>query len=143
MATTRLGASYGPALLAQTQANQLGHRHMLWLFHKDCHVTEAGARNFFIDCKRKDLKGLEPVTSSLDIVVALDEITCRSILELARARLELQVIEIELWCWLAVCLFFIFVRYGMKLSKSTFLLLQWMTPARHLYQCIYIRLSRR
>lgn len=86
--SAKVGASYGPAMVAQAKARQKKCSQTLWLYGKDKLVTEAGASNFFVIWKRKDSDMLELVTSSLDTDIILDGITRRSILELARERLS-------------------------------------------------------
>lgn len=44
----KVGANYGPSLIAQGEAKARGFDQVLWLWGKDCEVTEAGASNFFV-----------------------------------------------------------------------------------------------
>ena len=82
----KVGANYGPTLVAQGEARQMGFQQVLWLFGDDGRVTEAGASNFFVVWRTRD-GALQLVTAPLDDGIILDGITRRSILELARARL--------------------------------------------------------
>ena len=82
----KVGANYGPALLAQGEARRRGYDQILWLFGEDSQVTEAGASNFCVIWKTKDGK-LQLVTAPLGDKVILDGVTRRSLLQLARERL--------------------------------------------------------
>jgi branched-chain amino acid aminotransferase len=82
----KVGANYGPSLVAQGEARRLGFHQILWLFGEDCNVTEAGASNLFVVWKTEEGK-LQLVTASLDERIVLDGVTRRSVLELARERL--------------------------------------------------------
>ncbi|KAI9054137.1 hypothetical protein LZ554_001308 [Drepanopeziza brunnea f. sp. 'monogermtubi'] len=92
----KVGANYGPSLLATGEAKQRGYDQVLWLL--DGKVTEAGASNFFIVWKTTEGK-LQLITAPLDDKIILDGITRRSILQLARERLvdgngELDAVEV-------------------------------------------------
>lgn len=92
---SKVGASYGPAMVAQAKARQNDCGQTLWLYGKDKQVTEAGASNFFVVWRRKeDPDVLELVTSSLDTEIILDGITRRSVLDLARERLSRDAAEL-------------------------------------------------
>lgn len=80
----KVGANYGPSLLATGEARQRGYDQVLWLL--DGKVTEAGASNFFVVWKTAEGK-LQLLTAPLDDKIILDGITRRSILQLARERL--------------------------------------------------------
>ncbi|KAH7356545.1 putative branched-chain-amino-acid aminotransferase [Rhexocercosporidium sp. MPI-PUGE-AT-0058] len=80
----KLGANYGPSLLANGEARERGYDQVLWLL--DGKVTEAGASNFFVVWKSPEGK-TELVTAPLDDKIILDGVTRRSILQLARERL--------------------------------------------------------
>ncbi|EKD16574.1 uncharacterized protein L3040_001316 [Drepanopeziza brunnea f. sp. 'multigermtubi'] len=80
----KVGANYGPSLLATGEAKQRGYDQVLWLL--DGKVTEAGASNFFIVWKTTEGK-LQLITAPLDDKIILDGVTRRSILQLARERL--------------------------------------------------------
>ncbi|KAF2840672.1 branched-chain-amino-acid aminotransferas-like protein [Patellaria atrata CBS 101060] len=82
----KVGANYGPSLLAQGEAKKKGYHQILWLFGEKCEVTEAGASNFFVVWKTKEGE-LELVTAPLHGRIILDGVTRRSVLELARQRL--------------------------------------------------------
>jgi branched-chain amino acid aminotransferase len=96
----KVGANYGPSLVAQGEARKQGYHQILWLFGEDCTITEAGASNFFIVWRTKE-GGLQLVTADLNEKIVLDGVTRRSILELARAKLtagqegleELEIVE--------------------------------------------------
>lgn len=84
--SAKVGASYGPAMVAHAKAKEQGCSQTLWLFGDEKLVTEAGASNFFV-VWRLDDGTIELVTSSLDTGVILEGITRRSVLEIARERL--------------------------------------------------------
>lgn len=83
----KLGANYGPSLVAQGEARARGFDQVLWLFGSDCNVTEAGASNFFVVWRNKDSQKLELVTAPLTERIILEGVTRASILELAKTRL--------------------------------------------------------
>jgi branched-chain amino acid aminotransferase len=91
----KVGANYGPSLMAQKEAQTLGYDQILWLFGPDASVTEAGASNFFCVIRSKVTGKLELITAPLDDKIILDGVTRRSVLELARERLagEVEVVE--------------------------------------------------
>ncbi|CAG8949813.1 hypothetical protein HYFRA_00004137 [Hymenoscyphus fraxineus] len=80
----KVGANYGPTLMATKEASERGYHQVLWLL--DGHVTEAGASNFMVVWRTKE-GGLQLVTAPLDDKIILDGVTRRSILQLARERL--------------------------------------------------------
>ncbi|ATY58517.1 Branched-chain amino acid aminotransferase II [Cordyceps militaris] len=90
----KVGANYGPSLLATADARRRGYHQILWLYGPDGECTEAGASNFFVLWKRKDGK-TELITAPLDDKLILDGVTRRSAVELARERLagEIEVTE--------------------------------------------------
>lgn len=90
----KVGANYGPSLMATQDARRRGFHQILWLYGTQGECTEAGASNFFVVWKRKDGKK-ELITAPLDDKLILDGVTRRSCLELARERLagELEVTE--------------------------------------------------
>ncbi|EGX87957.1 Branched-chain amino acid aminotransferase II [Cordyceps militaris CM01] len=90
----KVGANYGPSLLATADARRRGYHQILWLYGADGECTEAGASNFFVLWKRKDGK-TELITAPLDDKLILDGVTRRSAVELARERLagEIEVTE--------------------------------------------------
>ncbi|KAH9881269.1 hypothetical protein J1614_001766 [Plenodomus biglobosus] len=82
----KVGANYGPSLVAQGEARKRGYHQILWLFGDDCTITEAGASNFFVVWRTRN-GVLQLVTADLNEKIVLDGVTRRSILELARERL--------------------------------------------------------
>lgn len=94
----KVGANYGPSLMANREARARGYDQVLWLFGKEGMVTEAGASNFFVVVRSKEGK-VQLVTAPLEDKIILDGVTRRSILQLARERLTdgksgLEAIEI-------------------------------------------------
>lgn len=93
----KVGANYGPTLMATREAAERGYHQVLWLL--DGQVTEAGASNLFVVWRTKS-GVLELVTAPLDDKIILDGVTRRSILQLARERLvkgtdgELERVEV-------------------------------------------------
>ncbi|KAL0263263.1 hypothetical protein SLS55_002243 [Diplodia seriata] len=83
----KLGANYGPSLIAQGEARARGFDQILWLLGPDSLVTEAGASNFFVVWRAPESGKLQLVTAPLDDRIILDGVTRRSVLELARSRL--------------------------------------------------------
>lgn len=93
----KVGANYGPTLIAQGEARARGFDQILWLFGADGSVTEAGGSNFFVVWKKKDGKK-QIVTAPLDDKIILDGVTRRSVLQIARERLsgldeDIEVVE--------------------------------------------------
>lgn len=90
----KVGANYGPSLMATQDARRRGFHQILWLYGEQGECTEAGASNFFIIWKRKDGKK-EIITAPLDDKLILDGVTRRSCLEIVRERLagEIEVTE--------------------------------------------------
>ncbi|GFF26094.1 branched-chain-amino-acid aminotransferase, mitochondrial [Aspergillus udagawae] len=90
----KVGANYGPSVLATQEAYRQGYHQILWLYGPEGYCTEAGGSNFFVVWKRKDGKK-ELITAPLDDKLILDGVTRRSCLDLARERLmsELDVTE--------------------------------------------------
>ncbi|KAI8633838.1 branched-chain amino acid aminotransferase [Xylariaceae sp. FL1651] len=90
----KVGANYGPSLLATKEARARGFHQILWLYGKNGECTEAGASNFFVVWKTREGK-TELVTAPLDDRLILDGVTRRSILALARERLagEVEIVE--------------------------------------------------
>ncbi|KAL2135373.1 hypothetical protein VTI74DRAFT_8785 [Chaetomium olivicolor] len=90
----KVGANYGPSLLATNEARERGFGQILWLYGPEGYCTEAGASNFFVVWRTKEGK-LQLVTAPLDDKLILDGVTRRSVVELARERLkdELEVVE--------------------------------------------------
>ncbi|KAK4162626.1 aminotransferase [Cladorrhinum sp. PSN259] len=90
----KVGANYGPSLLATNEARSRGFGQILWLYGPEGYCTEAGASNFFIVWRSKEGQ-LQLITAPLDDKLILDGVTRRSVVELARERLagELEVVE--------------------------------------------------
>lgn len=90
----KVGANYGPSLLATAEARARGYGQILWLYGPEGYCTEAGASNFFMLWRSKEGK-LQLVTAPLDDRLILDGVTRRSIVQLAKERLadELEVVE--------------------------------------------------
>ncbi|KAF2742510.1 branched-chain-amino-acid aminotransferas-like protein [Sporormia fimetaria CBS 119925] len=82
----KVGANYGPSLVAQGEARRLGYHQILWLFGEECVVTEAGASNFFVVWRTRE-GALQLVTADLKERIVLDGVTRRSVLEFAREKL--------------------------------------------------------
>ncbi|KAF3760772.1 putative branched-chain amino acids aminotransferase [Cryphonectria parasitica EP155] len=91
----KLGANYGPSLVATQEARRRGYDQVLWLYGPEGYCTEAGASNFFVVWKSKETGRPQIVTAPLDDKLILDGITRRSLLQLARERLgdEAEVVE--------------------------------------------------
>lgn len=91
----KLGANYGPSLLATAEARSRGFGQVLWLYGPEGYCTEAGASNFFVVWECKDTGRTQLVTAPLDDRLILDGVTRRSLLQLARERLghEIEVVE--------------------------------------------------
>lgn len=83
----KVGANYGPSLVAQGEARARGFDQVLWLFGSECYVTEAGASNFFVVWRNKDSGKLELVTAPLEERIILEGVTRASVLQLAKERL--------------------------------------------------------
>jgi branched-chain amino acid aminotransferase len=81
----KVGANYGPSLMANGEARARGYDQVLWLLNGQ--VTEAGASNFFAMWKSREGKP-QLVTAPLGDKIILDGVTRRSILQLARERLS-------------------------------------------------------
>ncbi|KAJ5371721.1 Aminotransferase class IV [Penicillium concentricum] len=90
----KVGANYGPSVLATQDAASRGFHQVLWLYGAEGECTEAGGSNFFLLWRRKDGKK-EMITAPLDDHLILDGITRRSCIALARERLgdELEITE--------------------------------------------------
>jgi branched-chain amino acid aminotransferase len=83
----KVGANYGPSLLAQAEARSRGYDQILWLFGEECFVTEAGGSNFFVLWKNKSTGRRELVTAPLGDGIILEGVTRASVLELVRGGL--------------------------------------------------------
>lgn len=93
----KVGANYGPSLLATAEARERGFGQILWLYGPEGYCTEAGASNFFVVWRAKEAEGgrLQLVTAPLDDKLILDGVTRRSVVELARERLQEEVEVVE------------------------------------------------
>ncbi|KAK6864015.1 branched-chain amino acid aminotransferase [Apiospora arundinis] len=91
----KVGANYGPSLLATQEARERGFGQILWLYGEQGYCTEAGASNFFVVWKDKETGKTQVVTAPLDDRLILDGVTRRSVLQLIRERLaeEVEVVE--------------------------------------------------
>ncbi|KAK1771128.1 branched-chain amino acid aminotransferase [Phialemonium atrogriseum] len=93
----KVGANYGPSLLATNEARSRGYGQILWLYGPEGYCTEAGASNFFVVWRAREAEGgrLQLVTAPLDDRLILDGVTRRSVVQLARERLagEIDVVE--------------------------------------------------
>lgn len=85
----KVGANYGPSLIAQGEARARGFDQILWLLGPSCEVTEAGASNFFVVWKTRE-GAMQLVTAPLGDKVILDGVTRRSVLDLTAERLNTQ-----------------------------------------------------
>lgn len=83
----KVGANYGPSLVAHQHALERGYDQILWLFGKEATVTEAGASNLFVIWRTRE-GVIQLVTAPLEGSVILDGITRRSILAFARSKLS-------------------------------------------------------
>ncbi|KAL5363332.1 aminotransferase [Aspergillus floccosus] len=86
--SVKIGANYGPSLLAQRDAATNGCDQVIWLT-PDQQITEAGTTNIFF-IWRTHSGGLQLVTPPLDDQLILPGVTRQSILDLARERLSPQ-----------------------------------------------------
>jgi branched-chain amino acid aminotransferase len=91
----KVGANYGPSLVAQGEARARGFDQVLWLFGPECNVTEAGASNFFIVWRNKETQRLELVTAPVEERIILEGVTRHSVLELAKERLGKEYDGVE------------------------------------------------
>ncbi|PYI28343.1 branched-chain amino acid aminotransferase II [Aspergillus indologenus CBS 114.80] len=87
----KVGANYGPAVLATQEAFRQGYHQILWLYGPDGSCTEAGGSNCFVAWKRPEDGTKELVTAPLDDRLILDGVTRRSCLALVRERLQGEV----------------------------------------------------
>ncbi|KAI4853336.1 branched-chain amino acid aminotransferase II [Aureobasidium sp. EXF-8845] len=84
----KIGANYGPSLVAQRKTQAAGYHQTLWLFGNQCVVTEAGGSNFFVVWRDAESGRLQLVTAPLEDGIILAGITRASIIELAQYRLD-------------------------------------------------------
>jgi branched-chain amino acid aminotransferase len=90
----KVGANYGPSLVAQGEARARGFDQVLWLFGEESYVTEAGASNFFIVVRNKESGKLELITAPLERLI-LEGVTRASILDLAREDFKTAKGDVE------------------------------------------------
>lgn len=83
----KVGANYGPSLVAQGEARSRGFDQVLWLFGEECYVTEAGASNFFVIVRDRNSQKLQLLTAPLERLI-LEGVTRASILDLAKEHLS-------------------------------------------------------
>ncbi|KAJ5232592.1 Aminotransferase class IV [Penicillium chermesinum] len=84
----KVGANYGPCMMAEVEVKKRGSDQVLWLFGDDQLVTEAGTMNLFIVLRRPDLGGRrELLTPPLDGTI-LPGVNRDCVLQLAREKLE-------------------------------------------------------
>lgn len=91
----KVGANYGPSLVAQGEARARGFDQVLWLFGQESYVTEAGASNFFVVWRNAQSGRLELVTAPLEERIILEGVTRASVLQLAKERLAKSFDGIE------------------------------------------------
>ncbi|KAF2864154.1 branched-chain amino acid aminotransferase II [Piedraia hortae CBS 480.64] len=84
----KVGANYGPSLVAQGEARSRGFDQVLWLFGAENFVTEAGGSNFFVVIRSSESNKVELITAPLKDRIILEGVTRASILDLARERLQ-------------------------------------------------------
>ncbi|KPM40414.1 hypothetical protein AK830_g6153 [Neonectria ditissima] len=97
----KVGANYGPTLVAQQKARDDGFDQVLWLyggsgFEKNPLVTESGGSNFFVVWQTPEGR-LQLITASLEHDVILPGVTRQSILDLAKEEFkdELETVEAD------------------------------------------------
>lgn len=83
----KVGANYGPSVLATQDASRRGFHQILWLYGETGECTEAGGSNLFVVWVRKGDGKKELVTAPLDDRLILNGVTRRSCLDLARERM--------------------------------------------------------
>lgn len=83
--SAKLGANYGPTLVAHADATARGFYQVLWLYGAEEYVTEAGASNFFVVWKTKEGE-TQLVTAGLNNQTILEGITRQSVIELVNHR---------------------------------------------------------
>lgn len=90
----KIGANYGPTVVVLKEALERGYNQVLWLYGPDGECTEAGGSNFFVVWKRRNGQ-TEIITAPLDDKIILNGVTRRSCIELAKKRLEHDVVVSE------------------------------------------------
>ena len=89
----KVGANYGPSLMAQQEAQARGYTQILWLFGEQGYVTEAGASNFFVVWKTQEGQ-TQLITAPLGDGIILEGVTRQSVLDLVRSEMpEIEVVE--------------------------------------------------
>jgi len=91
----KVGANYGPSLLATEAARQRGYGQILWLYGPERYCTEAGTTNFFLVWRARGTSELQLITAPLDDKLILDGVTRCSVLALARERLASDLVVVE------------------------------------------------
>lgn len=89
----KVGANYGPSLLATAEARTRGFDQVLWLYGEHGYCTEAGLSNLFFVWRDRDTGRTQLITAPLDDKIILDGVTRRSVLQLVRERCEIDIIE--------------------------------------------------
>ena len=90
---TKLGSNYGPSITPQiAAARDHACQQVLYLFGPEKRVTEVGAMNLFVLWRGAD-GARELVTAPLDAGDILPGVTRRSVLELARAWPDVDVVS--------------------------------------------------
>ena len=90
----KVGANYGPSLMAQAEAKERGYQQILWLLGEECYVTEAGASNFFVLWRTRE-GTLQLITAPLGDGVILEGVTRRSVLDIVQEKLAAEVEVVE------------------------------------------------
>lgn len=89
----KVGANYGPTLLAQGEARRRGYEQVLWLFGQDNVISEAGGSNVFVLWDTPEGRR-ELITAPLDDGIILEGVTRDSVLRLVRSRVPgVDVVE--------------------------------------------------
>ena len=81
----KVGANYGPSIVAQGEARARGYDQILWLFGEEGFVTEAGGSNFFVLWNNRTTGRRELITAPLGDGVILEGVTRASVLDLVRS----------------------------------------------------------
>ncbi|KXS94337.1 hypothetical protein AC578_4408 [Pseudocercospora eumusae] len=91
----KLGANYGPSIVASAEAARRGFDQILWLFGNEEFITEAGACNFFTVIQPKHSGSAQLLTAPLEDGVVLPGVTRASVLDIVNELFanELEVVE--------------------------------------------------
>ena len=89
----KVGGNYAPTMKPAAEAAEKGYSQVLWLFGDNDEVTEVGAMNVFFYMINKETNRPELVTPPLDRGDILPGVTRASILDLARAWGDFDVVE--------------------------------------------------